>query len=331
MTLPITPAAFEITKGARRVLTLSEAATQHCLDPAELLAALEEGFRGLEQGLVQAPPRQKLGVPGQGFALTMPSWKPGGPMAVKVVNVYEGNPAQGLPSHLAMILLFDAATGATLCVMDGTYITGLRTAAAAALSVRLLARRDARVATLVGAGAQAREHLRVLGLARGFERIQVWARQPAHAQALAALHPRAVAVHDLEAAVRGSDVVCLATGSATPVIDADWVRPGTHVTSVGFHPPAGELPVELAQRHRVFVESLNAFEPAPVGAGELAGLDAARGATLGALLLGRAEGRTADDQITVYKAMGHAMEDLVAATLAWESALKQGAGAGMDW
>jgi len=326
-----TPAAFEITKGPRRVLTLSEAAIEHALDAAELLTALEDGFRALEQGLVQAPPRPRLAVPGRGFSLTMPSWKPGGPVAVKVVNVYEGNPARGLPSHLAMILLFDAETGATLCVMDGTFITSLRTAAAAALSVRLLARRDARVATLVGAGTQAREHLRVLGLVRGFERIQVWARQPGHAERLAALHPRATAVADLEAAVRRSDVVCLATASATPVIAADWVRPGTHVTSVGFHPPGGELPLELAQRHRVFVESLHAFEPAPVGAGELAGLDPAQGATLGALLLGRAAGRRADHEVTVYKAMGHAMEDLVAATLAWESALKKGAGGSMDW
>jgi alanine dehydrogenase len=325
------PAAFEITKGTRRVLTLGEAEVETCLDPAELLAALEEGFRALEQGLVQAPPRPRLNLPGQGFSLTMPSWKPGGPIAVKVVNVFEGNPALGLPSHLAMILLFDAHTGATLCVMDGTFITGLRTAAAAALSVRLLARRDARVATLIGAGTQAREHLRMLPLVRNFERFHIYARKPADAQALAALHPLARAVTDVQAALAESDVVCLATGSATPVIDAGWVRPGTHVTSVGFHPPAGELPLQLAQRHRIFVESLQAFEPAPVGAGELAGADRGRGATLGALLLGQAAGRRDDGEITVYKAMGHAMEDLVAATLAWESAVKRGAGGRMDW
>jgi len=325
------PAAFEISKGTRRVLTLGEAQVERCLDPAELLTGLEEGFRALEQGLLQAPPRPKLTVPGQGFTLTMPSWKPGGPIAVKVVNVFEGNPALGLPSHLAMILLFDADTGVTLAVMDGTFITGLRTAAAAALSVRLLARRDARVATIVGAGTQAREHLRMLPLVRGFDRFHICARKPADAERLAALHPRAQASVDLRTALAESDVVCLATGSAGPVIEADWVRPGTHVTSVGFHPPRGELPVELAQRHRVFVESMQAFEPAPVGAGELAGLDAARGATLGALLLDRAPGRTADAQITVYKAMGHAMEDLVAATLAWQGAQKLGIGGAMDW
>lgn len=324
-------AAFELAKGTQRVLTLGEAQVARCLDPAELLAGLEEAFRALEQGLVQAPPRTKLAVPGQGLSLTMPSWKPGGPIAVKVVNVFEGNPARSLPSHLAMILLFDAGTGATLAVLDGTRITGLRTAAAAALSVRLLARRDARVATIVGSGVQAREHLRVLPLVRGFERIHVWARRPADAERLAALHPRARAAADLRGALAASDVVCLATSSATPVIEADWVRPGTHVSSVGFHPPDGELPRELTLRHRVFVEAMHAFEPAPVGAGELAGLDPARGATLGALLLGRAEGRTADEQITVYKAMGHAVEDLVAATLAWQGAQKLGIGGAMDW
>lgn len=323
-------AAFELAKGTRRVLTLGEAQVERCLDPLELIAALEEAFRALEQGLVQAPPRPRLAVTG-GFSLTMPSWKPGGPIAVKVVNVFEGNPARGLPSHLAMILLFDAETGATLAVMDGTCITGLRTAAAAALSVRLLARRDARVATLVGAGAQARAHLRLLPLVRGFERFHVWARQPADAERLAALHPRAVPCTDLRAALAESDVVCLATGSAAPVIEADWVRPGTHLSSVGFHPPGGELPPLLAQRHRVFVEAMHAFEPAPVGAPELAGVPAAQGATLGALLLDRAPGRTADDQITVYKAMGHAVEDLAAATLAWQRAQKLGVGGAMDW
>ena len=323
-------AAFELAKGTQRVLTLGEAQVERCLDPLELVNALEDGFRALEQGLVQAPPRPKLAVPG-GFSLTMPSWKPGGPIAVKVVNVFEGNPARGLPSHLAMILLFDAETGATLAVLDGTAITGLRTAAAAALSVRLLARRDARVATLVGAGAQARARLRVLPLVRGFERFHVWARKPADAERLAALHPRAVPCSDLRGALAESDVVCLATGSATPVIAADWVRPGTHVSSVGFHPPGGELPPQLAQQHRVFVEAAHAFEPPPVGAPELARVAATQGATLGALLLGRDPGRSSDEQITVYKAMGHAMEDLVAATLAFQGAQKLGVGGAMDW
>ncbi|MBA2675913.1 ornithine cyclodeaminase family protein [Ramlibacter sp.] len=324
-------AAFEISKGARRVLTLSEADVERHLDLGELLDGLEEGFRGLERGEVQAPSRPEITVPGKGFSLAMPAWRPGSPIAVKIVNVFDANLAFDVPNHLAMILLFAQDTGATLCVMDGTYITGVRTAASAVLSARMLARQDARVATIVGAGVQAREHLRLLPLVRGFDHINVCSLHMQEAERLAARHPLARAVRDVEAAVRESDVVCLATHSAEPVIQPHWIKPGTHVSSVGYHPPRGELPVALARGQRLFVETLDAFAPTPVGCAELAGLPRDKGTTLGAVALGRAPGRTSDAEITVYKAMGIAMEDMVAATLAYERALAQGGGGSMDW
>jgi len=324
-------AAFEVTKGPRQVVTLSEADVERYLDLRELLDGLEDGFRGLELGEVQSPPRPAVTVPGKGFSLAMPAWRPGLPIGIKVVNVFDGNLALDLPNHLAMIMLFEPDTGATCCVMDGTYITGIRTAASAVLSARMLARPGARVATVIGAGVQGREHLRLLPLIRDFERINVCSLYADEAERLAARYPLARATRDVEAAVRESDIVCLASHSATPVIQAEWLQPGTHVSSVGYHPPAGELPTQVAREHRLFVETLDAFEPTPVGCAELAGIDRERATTLGALALGRAPGRLDDRDITVYKAMGIAMEDLVAANLAYQRARLEHGGGVMAW
>jgi alanine dehydrogenase len=324
-------AAFEINKGARQVMTLNERDVEKYLDPKELIDGLEEGFRGLELGEVQSPPRAQLSVPGKGFSLTMPAWRPGMQITIKIVNVFDGNLQIDLPNHLALINLFDPETGATSCIMDGTYITAVRTAAAAALSVRLLSRAESRIATVIGAGVQGRQHLRLLPLVRNFERINVCSLRFEEAQKLAAQSNIACATSDLEKAVRESDVVCLATHSPEPVIDAAWVKPGAHVTSVGYHPPKGELPSGLARANRLFVETLDAFQPPPVGCSDLADLDASLGTTLGAVALGRQPGRLSDDEITVYKAMGVAMEDMVAANLAFQRAKEAGGGNIMDW
>lgn len=326
-----TRAAFEITKGARQVMTLSEADVERYLDLDELLDGLEEGFRGLELGEVQSPPRPQVTVPGKGFSLAMPAWRPGLPIGVKVVNVFDGNLELDLPNHLAMIMLFDQDTGATCCVMDGTYITGIRTAASAVLSARMLSRRDARVATVIGAGVQGREHLRLLPRIRDLERINLCSLYADEAERLALRSPLARARQDVEAAVREADIVCLASHSATPVMQAEWLKPGAHVSSVGYHPPAGELPTVLAREHRLFVETLDALEPVPVGCAELAGIDRGHATTLGAVALGRSPGRLNDSEITVYKAMGIAMEDLVAANLAFSRAKAAQGGGVMAW
>jgi alanine dehydrogenase len=130
----------------------------------------------------------------------------------------------------------------------------------------------------------------------------------------------------VKSAIERSDVVCLATDSATPVIDGVWVRQGTHVSSVGYQPPNGELPRALARDHRLFVEAMDAFASPPVGCAELAGVDPVRGTTLGDLVNNPRKGRGNDSEITVYKAMGIAMEDMVAANLAYRTARQCGAG-----
>jgi alanine dehydrogenase len=324
-------AAFEIVKGERKVLALSEDQVKESLDLDDLLDELEVGFRQLELGEVQSPPRPEITVPGKGFSLSMAAWRPEAQICVKVVNVFEANLTVDLPNHLAMITLFDPDTGATTCVMDGTYITGIRTAASAVLSARVLARPDARVATIVGAGVQAREHLEMLPRVRSLVRITICSLYDEDARRLADSAPLARASTDLEASVRESDIVCLATHSAAPVIDGAWVRPGTHVSSVGYRPPGGELPRPLATDHSLFVESAESFETPPIGCGELTGLDATRATRLGAVIAGRRPGRVSDSEITVYKAMGIGMEDMVAANLAFHQALRDRTGQTITW
>ncbi|TIM13174.1 MAG: ornithine cyclodeaminase family protein [Mesorhizobium sp.] len=317
---PAGRSAAEISKGATEILVLSEVDVMACIDLSQLLDVLEDGFKALSQGKVVNPPRPQLNIPGAGYSLAMPAWMEGMNLTVKVVNVFEGNLAKNLPSHLATISLFDPLSGLPVCIMDGTFITAVRTSGSAVLSVRALARRDARIATVVGAGVQANQHLHLLPLVRDFAEIRVASKSFDDAAALARLHPSVVAVADLEAAVRSSDVVCLATHSYEPVIEADWVRPGTHVSSVGVAPPGGEMPIELIGKFGLFVETRAAFEPTPVGSCELAGFDPDFGTDLGAMLLDRAPGRVSDQQITTYKAMGIAMEDMVAADLAYRCA-----------
>ena len=325
MNLPRKSAA-DIAKGELPLLILNESEVQALIDPGALLDALADGFRDLAHGLVQSPERPEITVPGKGFSLAMPAWRDGMPIAVKVVNVFEDNLDLDLPNHLATINLFDQNTGAPLCVMDGTYITAIRTAASAVLSVRELARKDAKIVTLIGAGVQGRQHLSLLPLVRDFAEIRIASLVHADAVSLAKLDPRAVAVADVEQAVRTSDVVCLASHSYAPVIAASWVRPGTHVSSVGYAPPRGELPVELIDAAILFVETKDAFNAPPVGCAELIGRDPASATFLDDALTGKRAGRRSDDEVTLYKAMGIAMEDLVAADLAFTTAKTRGVG-----
>jgi ornithine cyclodeaminase/alanine dehydrogenase-like protein (mu-crystallin family) len=301
------------------VLILSRAEVETLLSPAALLDAVSAGLQAVSAGAFSAPPRQPVSADGGTF-LTMAGRQVDSPVVVKLVGVFPGNVALGLEPHPAVIALFDASTGLCLALMDGEHITGLRTAAAAALSTRALARDDAPVVAVVGAGVQARAHLRLLPLVRSFSSVRLVARDPGAAARLGA-EP---------GTIEGADVICLTTSSPTPVLSAEDVAPGTHITSVGYAPPGGELDPALARDGRLFVESRVAFEAPPAGCAELAGLDPALGTDLGAVLAGRAEGRTSASEITVYKAMGHIAEDAAAAELVYRAALEAGAGTHVD-
>lgn len=312
------------------ILTLSAQEVQWLLDPDALLDALAETFQALSAGQVDAPKRTGVTVPDAGFLLAMPAYQQDREIAVKLVSVFHDNTQRGLPTHQALVCLFDPETGAPLAVMDGTAITALRTAGAAALATRLLARAESRTLAIVGAGAQGRAHLLMLSRVRPFAEIHITSRDAGHARELAAIDARARAVESVEEAVRGADVVCLCTSSGTPVISFDWVAPGTHITSVGYAPPGMELDPSVIAQGRLFVETRMAFEPPPAGCAELAGLDPSAGTELGEVLLGLRRGRQSDAELTVYKAMGHACEDMAAASLVYRRARREGVGRAME-
>jgi ornithine cyclodeaminase/alanine dehydrogenase-like protein (mu-crystallin family) len=317
-----------------KLLLLNRTEIESLLDGEELIEQLSAGFAALSSGRVTAPARVELQSPPHGFLLAMPACQADEPLAVKLVTVFAKNVGQGLPSHQGLICLFDAVTGSPLAILDGAYLTAVRTAASAALSVRLLARQEARVLAVIGAGVQGHAHLRLVGRSRRFEQIRLTSRHLQRAEEMAATL-RGDSVIDVvgtaREAVDGADVVCLCTSASRAVLEADWLSPGTHVTSVGYAPPGSEIPMALIQASRLFVETRQAFAPPPAGAVELAGFDPEQGTELGEVLLGRRTGRQTAEELTLYKSMGHAMEDLVAASLVYRRAGKQGGGLYVDW
>ena len=310
-----------------KILILGASDVRHLLDIDDLLEELDSAFRALSSGHVEVPPRMAANVGSAGFLACMSAYTGTLGLGAKMVSVFHGNHAHSLPSHQALITLFDPTNGSPLAIMEGTRITAIRTATAAALSARHLARKDSKVLAIVGAGVQGHAHLEALPHVRDFREIRITSRDGDHARELAKLHPAATAVSSTEEAIRGADVVALCTASGTAVIRADWVSPGTHITSVGFSPPEGELDRAVVSAGRLFVELRAAsFQPPPVGCWDLQGLPPSQAAELGEVLMGTTAGRTSDAEITVYKSMGHAVEDLAAARLVYQGALRAGAG-----
>jgi alanine dehydrogenase len=307
------------------VLVLSEADVTALLDLEQLLAALAGALASHSAGQASVPPRVAASATG-GILGAMPVHLPGVALGAKLVSVFPGNHQRGRPSHQALIALFDPADGTPLAVMDGTRITAARTGAAAAVAAGALARPDATVLAILGAGVQGRSHLEAFPLVRDFREIRVASRTPGRAGALAAGHPLARAASSFEEAVAGADVVCCCTDAREPVLEAGWLAPGAHVSSVGgsFGP---ELDPATVRSGRVFVEWHGAVTtPPPAGAHDLQGLDPAAVTEIGEVLAGTRPGRTARDQLTVYKSTGHAVEDAAAAGLVYRRALEAGAG-----
>jgi ornithine cyclodeaminase/alanine dehydrogenase-like protein (mu-crystallin family) len=305
------------------VLVLSRSEVVAALDVDELLEALARAFVEVSAGRASVPPRVVALTPA-GFLGAMAAHVDG-TLASKLVSVFTGNHQRELPSHQALVALFDADDGRPLAVMDGTSITAIRTAAASALATRTLARKNAVALAVLGAGVQGRSHLEVVPLVRRFREIRVASRTRAHAQEAAETFG-AAAVESFEDAVRGAEVVCLCTDSPEPVIDRSWLAPGTHVTSVGYSKQGGELDRATVRAGLLVVESRVALEPPPAGAAELEGMAADEVVELGEILSGAHPGRTSAEEITVYKSMGHAAEDAAAARLVYERALADGLG-----
>lgn len=305
------------------MLILSRKEVEQILNPHELLSVLEGGFKALSDGHLNVPPRNQAIAP-KGLLVGMPAYMPERHMSVKLVTVFHEN--KTVPAHQATITLFDSETGSPIAFMDGEYITAMRTAAGAILSAKYLAHANSKSLAIIGAGVLGHAHLKVIGTLSGIEKIWIASKDFSQAQTLATHDSRAQAVDSVREAVSHADVVCLCTSSAEPVIQREWLKEGAHVSSVGYRPPGGELPHDLVESSHIFVESKVAFSAPPVGCSELQGLDPEAGTELGEVLLKRRPGRRSEKETTIYKSMGHAMEDLVAANLVYQKAIIQGIG-----
>jgi ornithine cyclodeaminase len=279
------------------------------------------------------PPRVAASVPDRHAMLAaMPAFLPAaGSLATKLVSLFPENTDR--PTHQAIICCFDATTGTPVAVMDGTFVTAARTAAGSALATRLLARDGSSVVSVIGTGVQARAHARALSRLPGIEVIQITGRDQdkvaALAGELAESGIRAQAVASIETAVRSADVVCAATHAGDPVVRREWLRPGTHINSVGYNSAgAGEVDIDTIRDAVLVVESRTAVLAAPpAGAVEVRraieagviGADHIHG-EIGELVTGDRPGRTDPAHITVYKSVGVAVQDAAAAALVLQGA-----------
>jgi alanine dehydrogenase len=296
-------------------MILDERAVHDLLSMEELIPAMAKAMADLSSGKVVQPGRVMLPVAEhQGFLGLMPAY--GGALGAKLVAFYPNN--QGIPSHHAMILLFKPETGEPLVTMDGRLITEMRTAAVSAVATRLLARPEASVLGILGSGVQARSHLAALRLVRTIREVRVWS--PRNAAAFA--REFAVrAVPTAEEAVRGSDIVVVATSSQTPVLSGAWLAPGTHINAVGAPRPTWrELDDDALRKARLYVEQREAATRESgdvIAAGKIF-------AEIGEVVAGSKPGRQSADEITLYKSVGVAVQDIVSAELVYRKALKAG-------
>jgi alanine dehydrogenase len=293
---------------------LEEEDVRQLLRMEELIPAMASALRDLSAGKVEQPMRRVLPVAEHnGFFAVMPAY--GGALGAKLVTFYPNN--TGVPTHHAMILLFRPETGEPLVTMDGRLITEMRTAAVSAVATDLLAREDASVLAILGSGVQARSHLEALRIVRKFREVRVWS--PRNSNEFARQFKVTTAA-SAEEAVRGADVIVVATAATTPVLLGEWLSPGTHINAVGAtRPNWRELDDETLRRARIYVELREAAMKESgdvIAAGEMF-------AEIGEVVAGVRPGRQSKEEITLFKSVGVAVEDVVAADLVYRKAMSR--------
>ncbi len=319
-------------------LLLNESDIRACVDMPLLIDAMSGALAEFSAGRVTQPVRTVLEVGAEkNYFGVMPASIDGrAAVGTKLVTVYPGNHAKGLTSHLATIILLDHATGGLLALLDGRYITEARTAAVSAVSVKLLARPDATSLAILGSGVQAHSHLEAIRHVRALRDVRVWSPTPEHrerfardASAASGLPVRAAAT--AADAVRGADIIVLASASKAPIVDDRDIADGAHICAVGAcRPDQREMPTALVARARVFVDSrAAALKEAgelliPIGEGAITADHIA--GELGDVVNGVVAGRSGVREITIFKSLGMAVEDVVAAELAVTRARERGLG-----
>lgn len=323
------------------MILLTRSDLQQCLTMADCIAAMSEAFAQLSSGAAHVPLRIGLEA-GDGISLFMPAHlRDSHALGLKIVSVHNSNAQRGLPNILALVALIDEQTGAPLALMDGATITAMRTAAGSGLATKYLARADAKIAAIIGAGPQGRAHALAMCEVRAIEEIRVCSRQIAHAQHLAdelrgTLNVKVRAVASAHEAVQGADLICCCTNSPTPVFDGRDLQAGAHVNAIGAYTPiTRETDDETIRRvNRIVVDSRAtvAHEAGdlviPLNAGIIS--EQAIYAELGKLVLGKKVGRERDDEITFFKSVGNAAQDVAAAHAALRKAREMGIGMEVD-
>jgi ornithine cyclodeaminase len=331
------------------VLLLDAEAVRAALPMPRAVEAMKRAFAALSGGSAIAPHRAALPIARDaGVSLVMSSYVDAPDpadraLAVKVVSLFDGNPARGLARIQAAVLLFEPDTGRVSAMLDGAALTAIRTAAASGAATDLLARPESRTLALLGAGVQARAHVEAMAAVRPIEEVRIYSPTRSRVGALIdALRGRPgspsrfVASSSPAEALDGADILCAATTATRPAFADGDLRPGSHVNAVGsFRPEVAEVPPETVARARVVVDSR---EAAWSEAGDLIGplRDGRIGpdhiaAELGEIVLGRAPGRTAPAQVTLFKSVGVAVQDAVAASLAVARARAAGLGREVAW
>jgi ornithine cyclodeaminase/alanine dehydrogenase-like protein (mu-crystallin family) len=324
-----------------KLLVLSEHDVAELLTFPECIEVMAEALAATARGEVHNPLRSIVRPEGApGFMGLMPAYRDGGQPAfgLKEICLFPGNPARGLDTHLGGVLLHSGETGELLAVMNASAITAIRTAAVSALATRLLAREDAKVHAIIGAGVQARSHLAAIAAVREVSEVRICSRTRSKAESVAAGFSRSVKVVDsVEDAVRGADIISTTTSSREPVIRRSWIAPGTHINAVGSSIAAArELDSDTVAASSLFVDrresTLNESGDylSAVREGAIAGPEHIRG-EIGEILIGRVEARRSRDEITLFKSLGIAIEDLAAAQFLYDKARRLGRGSVVDF
>ncbi len=319
------------------LLLLSAQDVEQALSMPEAIDANARAYIALSRGEAQVPQRVALSTE-KGVSLFMPAHvHTTGDLGIKVVSVFPDNPRRQLPTIHALVLVLDASTGRPLALIEGARLTALRTGAGAGAATRVLAREDARVMALFGAGAQAPDQVEAVLAVRPIEEVRIYTPSGESARRLARRlserHPQVLfrAVDTPAAAVRGADIISCATTSTTPVFDPSDVKPGAHINGIGsFTPQMREVQVVGLPRLRVFVDSLKAAKEEagdliqPVEEGHLRWEEVQE---IGLVLSGNAPARTSPDEITFFKSVGVAVQDVVTAGALLARASARGLGA----
>jgi ornithine cyclodeaminase len=306
---------------------LDEEDVRRLLPMADCIEAMAEALRSLATGQVYNPLRPVFRPPGEASLMgLMPAHRGGErPLwSLKALTIVPGNSSRGLDSHQGFVALFDGDTGEPRALVNAGAITAIRTAAVSAVATRLLAREHVSTLAILGSGTQARSHLDAMRAVRSFDRVVVWSGSGRSLEG-------AESVATAEEAVRAADVLCTTTASAEPVVHRDWLKPGLHVNGVGSSiPTARELDSQTMADASLFVDrresTLNEAGDFLIAQREGAvGPDHIR-AELGELLLGTADGRRSEDEITLFKSLGLGVEDLAAGELVLARAEAEDAG-----